>query len=48
MESQGIDQIRSAGSTTGIAVRDIMWAFGISAVVLGLTPMVAVYVLLIA
>ena len=48
MNFQGIDQIEPAGSTSGIAAEDVMWVFGISAVVLGLTPVVAVYVLLIA
>jgi hypothetical protein len=47
MEFQGID-IEPSGSRSGIAAKDIMWAFGISAVVLGLTPVLAVYVLLIA
>jgi hypothetical protein len=48
MDSQGIDQIGPPGSTSGIVAEDIMWAFGISAVVLGLTPVMAVYLLLIA
>jgi hypothetical protein len=48
MNSQGIDQVRSAGRTSGIATQDIIWAFGITAVVLGLAPLMAVYVLLVA
>ena len=48
MDSQGINPIESAGSTSGIAAEDIMWAFGISAVVLGLAPLMALYILLIA
>jgi hypothetical protein len=48
MNSQGIDQVRSAGRTSGIATPDIIWAFGITAVVLGLAPLMAVYVLLVA
>jgi hypothetical protein len=48
MKSQGLDQVRSAGRTSGIASQDIIWAFGITAVVLGLAPLMAVYVLLIA
>jgi hypothetical protein len=48
MDSRGIDQIGPSGSTSGIAVGDIMWAFGIGAVVLGLAPVMAVYFLLIA
>jgi len=47
MEFQGID-IEPSGSTSGIVAEDIMWAFGICAVALGLTPVLAVYVLLIA
>ncbi|GAB1715551.1 MAG: hypothetical protein NTAFB05_05930 [Nitrobacter sp.] len=45
---EGIDEVEPAGRISGIAVEDIMWAVGISIVVLGLTPLVAVYVLLIA
>lgn len=48
MDFQGIDQIEPSGSTSGIAAEDIMWAVGISVVVLGLTPVMAVYLLLIA
>jgi hypothetical protein len=48
MELQGIDQVEPAGRTSGIATEDIIWAFGISVVLLGLTPLMAVYVLLIA
>jgi hypothetical protein len=48
METQGFDPIEPAGRTSGTASEDIMWAFGISAVVLGLTPLMAVYVLMIA
>ncbi|WP_198136932.1 hypothetical protein [Nitrobacter hamburgensis] len=48
METQGFDPVGPSGSTSGIAAEDIMWAFGISAVVLGLTPLMAVYVLLVA
>ncbi|MBS0532308.1 MAG: hypothetical protein JSS22_23350 [Proteobacteria bacterium] len=47
MEVQGIE-IEPSGSRSGIAARDIMWAVGICAVALGLTPVLAVYVLLIA
>jgi hypothetical protein len=45
---EGIDEVEPAGGTSGIAAEDIMWAFVISAIVLGLTPLMAVYVLLIA
>jgi hypothetical protein len=48
MESRAIDKFVPAGRTPGIAAGDIIWAFGISAVVLGLMPLLAVYVLLIA
>jgi hypothetical protein len=45
---EGIDEVEPAGRRSGIAAEDIMWAVGISIVVLGLTPLVAAYVLLIA
>jgi hypothetical protein len=48
MDSQGIDQIGPTGSTSGVMAEDIMWAFGIGAVVLGLVPVMAIYVLMIA
>jgi hypothetical protein len=48
MDYQGIGQVEPPGRTSGIAAEDIMWAVGISAVVLGLTPVMAVYLLLIA
>ncbi|MBN9004984.1 MAG: hypothetical protein J0H40_06185 [Rhizobiales bacterium] len=48
MDSQGIDQIGPTGSTSGIVAEDIIWAFGISVAVLGLVPVMAIYVLLIA
>ncbi len=48
MDSQGIDQIRPTGSTSGIMAEDILWAFGISVAVLGLVPVMAIYVLMIA
>ena len=48
MDSQGIDPIGPAGSTSGTVAEDIVWAFGISAVVLGLAPLMALYILLIA
>jgi hypothetical protein len=48
METQGFDPSEPAGRISGIATEDIMWAVGISIVVLGLTPLMIVYVLLIA
>ena len=45
---EGIDEVGPTGGTSGNAAEDIMWAFGISAIVLGLTPLMAVYVLLVA
>jgi hypothetical protein len=48
MDSQGIDRIGPTGSTSGIVVEDIVWAFGISVAVLGLVPLMAIYVLLVA
>jgi hypothetical protein len=48
MKLQGIDQVELAGRTSGISAEDIIWAFGISVAILGLTPLMAVYVLLIA
>jgi hypothetical protein len=45
---EGIDEVEPTGGTSGTAAEDIMWAFGISAIVLGLTPLMAVYVLLVA
>ena len=48
MDYQGIGQVELPGRISGIAAEDIMWAVGISAVVLGLAPLMAVYLLLIA
>jgi hypothetical protein len=48
MDCQGIDQNGPSGSTSGIVAEDIAWAFGIGVVVLGLTPVMAIYLLLIA
>jgi hypothetical protein len=48
MDCQGIDQNGPSGSTSGIVAEDIAWAFGISVAVLGLVPLMAIYVLLVA
>jgi hypothetical protein len=48
MDSQSVDQIGPTGSASGIMAEDIVWAFGISIAVLGLVPVMAIYVLLIA
>jgi hypothetical protein len=48
METQGSGPTEPTGRISGIAAEDIMWAVGISIVVLGLTPLMMVYMLLIA
>ncbi|WP_319797025.1 hypothetical protein [Nitrobacter sp.] len=48
MESQNIGEVEPAEGMSGIAAEDIIWAFVISAIVLGLTPAVFVYALLVA
>jgi hypothetical protein len=48
MSIQTIDQAILPGEASGFQVRDILWTLGMCAVSLGLTPIVAVYVLLVA
>jgi hypothetical protein len=48
MESQNIGEVEPAEGTSGIAAEDIIWAFVVSAIVLGLTPAVFIYALLVA
>jgi hypothetical protein len=48
MEMKGIGGAERAGRTVGVVLEDIIWAVGISVIVLGLAPLMAVYVLLIA
>lgn len=48
MNIQGIDQPNLPEESSGFQVRDLLWALGMSAISLSLTPFVAFYVLLVA
>jgi hypothetical protein len=48
MSIQTIDQAIHPGEASSFQVRDILWTLGMCTVSLGLTPIVAFYVLLVA
>jgi hypothetical protein len=47
MSIEELDHIERTGRVPGFEARDIIWALGMCAVTLSLTPVMAVYVLLV-